>query len=362
MPETNNVRVTETTALITPHALKRELPLSARAQANVFSARQEIEAVISGRDTRLLAIVGPCSVHDPKAALEYADKLMTLRERFSDTLLICMRTYFEKPRTTVGWKGLINDPHLNGTYDIQAGLAVARGLLLELANRGMPTATELLDPVVPQYLADLIAWAAIGARTTESQTHREMASGLSMPVGFKNGTDGGLGIAVQAMQAASAPHSFLGIDEEGHAAVIRTQGNPFCHVVLRGGRSGSNFHNEAIAHASRTLRSAKLMERVMVDCSHANSGKDHNNQPRVIDDLCTQLLRGEQPILGVMLESNLVAGRQDLTDTPLTLRYGQSITDACIDFEATEAALTRLARAAEARRTRPALDAVTPMV
>lgn len=362
MLETNNVHVTETVPLITPNALKAQRPLTPSAAAHVLAGRAEIEAVIAGKDRRLLAIVGPCSIHDSAAALEYAERLMRLRERLADDLVICMRTYFEKPRTTVGWKGLINDPHLNGTHDVQAGLLAARTLLLQLAEQGMPTATEMLDPVVPQYIADLMAWAAIGARTTESQTHREMASGLSMPVGFKNGTDGGLSIAIHAMQAAQAAHSFLGIDERGQVAVIRTRGNPHCHAVLRGGRSGPNYDSAHVTDAITQLRAAKVCDRVLVDCSHANSGKDPNHQPHVVDDLCAQLKRGERGLLGVMMESHLVAGRQDLGASPESLRFGQSITDACIDFEATERALTRLAHAAAHSQRAPSIDAAVALV
>jgi len=362
MLETNNLRVTETIPLLSPNNLKAALPMTARAAENVTTARQEIEAVLTGRDSRVVAIVGPCSIHDPVAAVDYAQRLMRIRTRLADDVVIVMRTYFEKPRTTTGWKGLINDPHLDGTRDVQTGLQNARKLLLDLATMGMPTATEMLDPVVPQYTADLIAWAAIGARTTESQTHREMASGLSMPVGFKNGTDGSLSIAINAMHAARTSHSFLGIDDAGHVAAIRTTGNPHSHVVLRGGGNGPNFHRAAVERASHQLRIAGLCDRVLIDCSHANSGKDPANQITVASDVAAQLSAGANGILGVMIESHLVAGRQDLGSSPATLRYGQSVTDACIDVEATDRTLTQLAASVAQRRRRASLDAATALV
>jgi 3-deoxy-7-phosphoheptulonate synthase len=334
MRETKDLRIVETTALQTPDDVIAELPLSDRAADVVFRARQEIQAVLEGRDPRKLVIVGPCSIHDPKAALDYAEKLLALRENVCDALLIVMRVYFEKPRTTVGWKGLINDPHLDGSYDIPTGIRTARGLLRELAELGLPAATEMLDPIIPQYIADLVSWTAIGARTTESQTHREMASGLSMPVGFKNGTDGGLSVAINAMIAASRPHSFLGVDGAGRVGVVRTAGNPHCHIVLRGGTTGPNYGKAEVARAAAALQKARVSSRVMIDASHDNSGKDPLKQPAVLAEVGAQIRSGNDHILGVMLESHLSAGRQELVDKA-HLTYGQSITDGCIAFDTT---------------------------
>jgi len=353
MQNTNDLRVLKTMPLTTPDEIKAELPISERAAAAVSAARAEIAAIVHNRDPRLLVIVGPCSIHDPSAALEYAEKLRLSRERFSDSLLVCMRGYFEKPRTTVGWKGLINDPHMDGSCDVGAGLRIARKLLLELTELGLPIANEALDPVTPQYMADLISWSAIGARTTESQTHREMASGLSMPVGFKNGTDGGIEVAINAMQAAASAHSFIGMDSAGRVSVVRTAGNPDAHVVLRGGSAGPNFSEAAVSAAAAKLRAAKQNPRVLVDCSHGNTQKDYTRQPLVAESIAEQLEQGSADVLGVMLESHLVAGRQDLV-AGQKLRYGQSITDACIDFSTTEAVLERLARAASRRAQRAA--------
>jgi 3-deoxy-7-phosphoheptulonate synthase len=342
MRETKDLRIVETTALRSPDDVTRELPLSDHAADVVFRARQDIQAVLEGRDQRKLVIVGPCSIHDPKAALDYAARLLELKERVKDALLLVMRVYFEKPRTTVGWKGLINDPHLDGTYDIPTGIRTARSLLQEIAELGLPAATELLDPIIPQYIADLVSWTAIGARTTESQTHREMASGLSMPVGLKNGTDGGLTVAINAMIAASRPHSFLGVDGAGRVGVVRTAGNPYCHVVLRGGAAGPNYGALEVAKAVAALKKAKVSPRVMIDASHDNSGKDPLRQPAVLADVGAQLRSGEQHILGVMLESHLREGRQELVDKA-TLTYGQSITDGCIGFDATTEVLESFA-------------------
>ncbi len=339
MQQTSDLRVTGTTPLVTPDELRAELPISSQAAENVTAARQQIEAILEGRDRRLLAILGPCSVHDPKAAMEYAERLTRLRDECGEHLMICMRVYFEKPRTTVGWKGLINDPRLDGSCDLPVGLRTARQLLLDLAQMDVPAGTEMLDPICPQYLADLVSWTAIGARTTESQIHREMASGLSMPVGFKNGTDGSISVAVNGMKAARQPHSFLGIDGSGRVSVIRTAGNRYCHAVLRGGASGPNYSSEKIAAAAASLSDAGLNPRVLVDCSHANSGKDHRNQPKVLADVAEQVAAGSEHILGVMLESNLVAGSQSLGPWSSNLVYGQSITDACVDMATTEAAL-----------------------
>lgn len=342
MRETKDLRIVDTTALLSPDDVTRELPLSDRAADVVFRARQEIQNVLEGRDPRKLVIVGPCSIHDPKAALDYAARLLELRERVQDALVVVMRVYFEKPRTTVGWKGLINDPHLDGTYDIPTGIRAARGLLLEIAELGLPAATEMLDPIIPQYIADLVSWTAIGARTTESQTHREMASGLSMPVGFKNGTDGGLTVAINAMLAASREHSFLGVDGAGRVGVVRTAGNPHCHIVLRGGGAGPNYGALEVGKAVAALKKAKVRASLMIDASHDNSGKDPLRQPAVLGDVGAQIRGGEQHILGVMLESHLVEGRQELVDKA-TLKYGQSITDGCIGIEATAEVLQSFA-------------------
>jgi len=357
MHTTDDLRVETTMPLPTPRQLKAEQPISARATATIRQAREQIEAILSGRDSRLLVIVGPCSIHDPRAALQYAAELAALRARHERELFICMRVYFEKPRTTVGWKGLINDPHLDGSHDMPHGLRLARTLLLELAELGMPTAIEALDPISPQYLADLVAWSAIGARTTESQTHREMASGLSMPVGFKNGTDGGLAVAINAMQAARAPHSFLGIDGDGQVSLVRTRGNPHGHLVLRGGKLGPNYAETAVDAAVSALRAAGAPARVLIDCSHDNSRKNHENQPAVAREVAEQIARGSRAVLGVMLESHLVAGRQDLIPGR-ALVFGQSITDACIDLRATEGVLAELARAVTSGRRASRLEAV----
>jgi 3-deoxy-7-phosphoheptulonate synthase len=344
MEQTHNVRVERIEPLTPPDALKRALPQSERSAAFVAGTRREIEAVLAGRDPRLLAVVGPCSIHDPAAALEYAQRLQALRTRLADELLVCMRVYFEKPRTTVGWKGLINDPGLDGSCDVATGLRLARELLLAVNELGVPAATETLDPVAPQYTADLLSWTAIGARTTESPTHREMASGLSMPIGFKNGTDGGLEVALNAMRSARVAHAFIGIDGDGHVGVVRTRGNPHTHLVLRGGRGKVNYHAADVRDAAEQSRAAGLCPRVLVDCSHDNSEKSHENQPAVLADVAAQIAQGSPHVLGVMLESHLLAGRQLLVaGKPLV--YGQSITDACIDFATTERALESLALA-----------------
>jgi len=342
MRQTKNLRVVDTTVLQGPDDITREIPLSERAAEVILRARTEIEGVIHGNDERKLVIVGPCSIHDPEAALEYASRLLQVSARLADRLLIVMRVYFEKPRTTVGWKGLINDPHLDGSFDIPKGIRTARTLLRDVAEMGMPAATEMLDPIIPQYLADLVSWTAIGARTTESQTHREMASGLSMPVGFKNGTDGSLGVAVNAMITASRPHSFLGIDGSGRVGVVRTAGNPHTHLVLRGGASSPNYDAASVARAADALQRASVNPRVLVDCSHDNSKKNPERQPEVVASVGAQLEGGNPHILGIMLESNLIAGRQELKDG-VAPRYGQSITDGCIDFATTERTLERLA-------------------
>ena len=348
MQSTSDLHVVETRPLVPPALLHRDLPLSEQGAAVVRQARERIQAILHGRDDRLLVIVGPCSVHDTAAAKEYATAIAQLRQQHQRQLEVVMRVYFEKPRTTVGWKGLINDPHLDGSYDINTGLRVARGLLLHLAEMGLPAATELLDPVVPQYIADLISWTAIGARTTESQTHREMASGLSMPIGFKNGTDGSVSTAVNAMEAAARPHHFLGINHEGSAAIVSTTGNPDGHLVLRGGKSGTNYHPEAIVKAAEALAKAGLPSRLMVDCSHGNSNKDYRRQGEVLTALAEQVRSGGTQVMGVMLESHLVAGNQSIPADLSQLTYGQSITDACIDLATTTELLAELASAVKA--------------
>jgi 3-deoxy-7-phosphoheptulonate synthase len=347
MRQTSDLRILGTVPLLSPDELKAEVPLPDDAAETVYRAREEVRDVLHGRDTRPLVIVGPCSIHDPQAALEYGERLLALRRRYESDLLVVMRAYFEKPRTTVGWKGLINDPHLNGSHDIASGLRVGRKLLLDLAKMGLPTATEMLDPIIPQYLADLVTWAAIGARTTESQTHREMASGLSMPVGYKNGTDGGLGVAVNALIAASRPHSFLGIDGAGRVSIVRTSGNPDGHVVLRGGKGGPNYAPEKVAAAAAVLKKAGLTAPMLIDCSHDNSGKSHFKQPEVLAEVARQIEQGSTDILGAMVESNTVAGQQRFEPgmPRENLVRGQSITDACVDLATTEEMLSHLAAA-----------------
>jgi 3-deoxy-7-phosphoheptulonate synthase len=333
--ETRDLRVERVEPLPAPDVIARELPAPDAVTETVARARAAVREIVAGRDPRWLAIVGPCSIHDPEAALEYADRLAALAKRVESRLLVVMRVYFEKPRTTVGWKGLVNDPHLDGTNDVQSGLWLARRLLLEVAQRGLPAGTEFLDPITPQYLADLVSWAAIGARTTESQTHREMASGLSMPVGFKNGTDGSALVAVQAMQSARTPHTFLGIDRRGATAIIHTRGNPDAHLVLRGGKV-PNYDPASIRACETLLEGAGLPARILVDCSHAQTEKDYRRQPDVLADLVAQRAAGNRSLMGFMLESNLHAGRQDLGPE---LAYGVSITDGCIDWDATERCL-----------------------
>ena len=342
---TSNLHVVETRPLVAPAVLLGDLPLAPRAARTVLEARQRVKDLLSRKDPRLLVIVGPCSVHDVGAAREVATVLKQLHERHRRSLEVVMRVYFEKPRTTVGWKGLINDPHLDHSYDINTGLRLARSLLLHLADLGLPAATELLDPVVPQYIADLISWTAIGARTTESQTHREMASGLSMPIGFKNGTDGTVTTAVNAMVSAGRPHHFLGINTRGRASIVSTTGNPDTHLVLRGGAAGPNYHKEDIASAVATLHQAGCCRRIMVDCSHGNSCKDFHRQEEVLLSVAQQVRDGSSHILGVMLESHLVEGNQKIPEDPSRLTYGQSVTDACIDLDTTARLLDALADA-----------------
>ncbi len=343
---TDDVRIDSLRPLLPPAILMEELPLPESTSTLIGQSRSEVEAILDRRDDRLLVVVGPCSVHDTAAGLVYAQSLADAAQRFADDLRLVMRVYFEKPRTTVGWKGLINDPERDGSFEINRGLRKARGFLLDVNALGLPCGCEFLDPITPQFFADTVSWGAIGARTTESQVHRELASGLSMPVGFKNGTGGTIQIAVDAVRAASHPHRFLSVTKQGLAAIVATKGNPHCHVILRGGASGTNFHPEAIADTVGRMEKAGVQPRVMVDCSHANSGKDHTRQPAVAEAIGAQVAAGEQGIRGVMLESFLVDGHQPLDGT----RFGCSVTDACMGWGRTEAVLEGLAQAARARR------------
>lgn len=345
---TQNLRVKETVRLLTPRNLKAQLPVSEASNRTVFESRERISRILEQKDERLLIVTGPCSIHDPEGALEYATRLNGLRRELAGRLEIVMRVYFEKPRTTIGWKGLINDPNLDGTYDIETGLKKARELLLELTSMGLPAATEFLDPIIPQYIADLISWAAIGARTTESQTHREMASGLSMPVGFKNGTDGSLQIALDALVSARTPHNFLGIDQDGITSIIRTTGNAAGHLVLRGGRTRPNYESASIAEAEQGLLRAGLPPVLMVDCSHANSGKQHARQEEVWQNVLGQRAGGRRSLIGLMLESYLEEGSQPFPKPRSELKFGISITDACLGWEATERMLRMAAEDREA--------------
>jgi 3-deoxy-7-phosphoheptulonate synthase len=346
--QTDDLRIREIKELSPPAHVLREFPTSAHASDVVFAARGAIHDILQGSDDRLLVVVGPCSIHDPKAARDYAVKLLEQRQRLAGQLEIVMRVYFEKPRTTVGWKGLINDPDLDGSFQINKGLRTARELLVDINEMGLPAGTEFLDMITPQYIADLIAWGAIGARTTESQVHRELASGLSCPVGFKNGTDGNLRIALDAVKAASQPHHFLSVTKGGHSAIVSTGGNEDCHVILRGG-STINYDAASIAAACSASEAVGLPCRVMVDASHGNSQKKPENQTIVIQDIAAQLIRGERRIFGVMIESNLVAGRQDLIEGR-TLTYGQSITDGCVGWQDTVEMLDALAAGVHERR------------
>ncbi len=338
--ELSNVHICNEQILITPNELKNKLPLSHQARQFIQQSRQTIANIINKQDPRLLVVCGPCSIHDVEAAKEYAKKLKALSKQVEDRLYLVMRVYFEKPRTTVGWKGLINDPHLDGSFDIEYGLHTARSLLVELAEMDIPLATEALDPISPQYLADTFSWSAIGARTTESQTHREMASGLSMPIGFKNGTDGSLSTAINAMQAASSSHRFMGINREGQVALLTTQGNPDGHVILRGGKQ-TNYDSVSVAECEQELANAGLESALMVDCSHANSRKDYRRQTLVAEDVISQILQGNRSIIGLMIESHLNQGNQP-SNFPLSeMQYGVSITDACINWQDTESLLTK---------------------
>ena len=345
---TDDLRINEIKELSTPQEVMREIPRTLTATRVVTAARNAIHAILNGADDRLLVVVGPCSVHDPVAAVDYAARLAALRERLSDRIEIVMRVYFEKPRTTVGWKGLINDPDLDGSFNINRGLRLARNVLSAVNNLGLPAGTEFLDLTTPQYIADLVAWAAIGARTTESQIHRELASGLSCPVGFKNGTDGNVRIAADAVKSAAHPHHFMAVTKGGRSAIAATTGNEDCHIILRGG-SRPNYDSASIASASTELARSGVTQRMMVDTSHANSNKKPENQPLVIADIARQISDGEQHIVGVMIESNLVAGRQDVLPGA-ALTYGQSITDGCIDWQTSVPALNLLANAVAARR------------
>ena len=338
----NDIHVNSEEILITPNLLKQKLPLSESGRQYVLQARETIANIIHKKDSRLLVISGPCSVHDVEAAKEYGRRLKQLHEQYKDTLYIVMRVYFEKPRTTVGWKGLINDPHMDGSFDVEKGLETARELLLYLTELGLPTATEALDPISPQYYQDLISWSAIGARTTESQTHREMASGLSMPIGFKNGTNGSLDVAINAMQSAASSHRFMGINKEGQVALLKTSGNPDGHVILRGGKQ-PNYDSVNVAVCDQQLSAANLAQALVIDCSHANSSKDHNRQPLVAENVMNQICEGNKSIIGIMLESNINAGNQSSNLPKEELAYGVSVTDACIDWQSTEELMAKAA-------------------
>jgi 3-deoxy-7-phosphoheptulonate synthase len=335
MKTTEDVHVRSTTPLIAPRDLKVEQPMTERANATVVETREAVKRILLGEDRRLMVVVGPCSIHDERAAVDYAGRLRRLAEKVQDRLLLLMRVYFEKPRTTVGWKGLINDPWLDDSFDVPEGLRIARRLLLTIAEMGLATATEALEPITPQYIADLVTWAAVGARTTESPTHRQMASGLSMPVGFKNGTDGEIVTAVDALVASRMPHNFLGIDASGHTCIIHTTGNPWGHLILRGGRNGPNYSSEHVAQTAELLHERGLAPRFMIDCSHANSNKDYRRQGDVWNNILQQRLGGSDAIIGMMLESNLKAGAQKLAELA-KMEYGVSITDGCIGWEETE--------------------------
>ncbi|WP_257285408.1 3-deoxy-7-phosphoheptulonate synthase [Endozoicomonas sp. SESOKO1] len=325
--------------LLSPERLKADIPLTQAAVKTVSESREVIRDILDGKDHRLFVVIGPCSIHDVAAAIDYARRLKALSEELKDTLYLVMRVYFEKPRTTVGWKGLINDPHLNDSFKIEEGLHIGRRLLMDVAEMGIPASTEALDPISPQYLQDLVAWSAIGARTTESQTHREMASGLSSAVGFKNGTDGGLEVAINALQSVSSPHRFLGLNGQGQVAVTHTKGNPYGHIVLRGGSGKPNYDSVSVALCEKALEKAGIQPNIMVDCSHANSNKDPALQPLVMENVTNQIIEGNKSIIGLMVESNIGWGNQKMTNNLDELQYGVSITDACIDWETTEKTL-----------------------
>jgi 3-deoxy-7-phosphoheptulonate synthase len=337
-----NLNVQSQEPLITPLELKREIPMTDKAGETVAKGREAVQNILDGKDKRIFVVIGPCSIHDLDAAKDYAERLKTLADEVSDSLLIIMRVYFEKPRTTTGWKGLINDPYLNDSFKIQEGLHIGRQLLRDISEMGLPTATEALDPISPQYLQDLITWSAIGARTTESQTHREMASGLSTAVGFKNGTDGSLSVAINAIKSAEKPHRFLGINNEGLVAIITTKGNPYSHVVLRGGDGKPNYDSVSVSICEKELEKAGITPRIMVDCSHANSNKNHDLQVLVLENIGNQILEGNKSICGVMIESHINAGNQKIPENLSELKYGVSVTDACIDWATTEKSIRAL--------------------
>ncbi|MCQ8234111.1 3-deoxy-7-phosphoheptulonate synthase [Pectobacterium carotovorum] len=347
----NNINISDEKILITPDELKAKFPLNDAEQRDIAQARATIADIIHGRDDRLLIVCGPCSIHDTDAALEYARRLQSLAAELNDRLYIVMRVYFEKPRTTVGWKGLINDPFMDGSFDVESGLHIARGLLLELVNMGLPLATEALDPNSPQYLGDLFSWSAIGARTTESQTHREMASGLSMPVGFKNGTDGSLGTAINAMRAAAMPHRFVGINQTGQVCLLQTQGNIDGHVILRGGKT-PNYSAQDVAECEKQMEKAGLRPSLMIDCSHGNSNKDYRRQPLVVESAIEQIKAGNRSIIGLMLESHLNEGSQSSEQPRSDMHYGVSVTDACISWESTETLLRSVHQELSAARVK----------
>jgi len=331
----DDLNVTSNEILISPEQLKAKIPMSEAAQRTVVESRQVIRNILDGKDHRLFIVIGPCSIHDIEAAKDYAARLKVLAEEVKDTIYLVMRVYFEKPRTTVGWKGLINDPYLDDSFKIEDGLHIGRQLLRDLAEMGLPTATEALDPISPQYLQDLISWSAIGARTTESQTHREMSSGLSSAVGFKNGTDGGLSVAINALQSVSSPHRFLGINQQGQVSIVTTKGNPYGHVVLRGGNGKPNYDSVSVALCEKDLEKASIAPNIMVDCSHANSNKDPGLQPLVMDNVANQILEGNNSIIGLMVESHIGWGSQSIPKDLSQLQYGVSVTDACIDWDTT---------------------------
>ena len=361
MDNTCDLHIIETRPLLSPAFLKSELPLKPEVAHLVTQTRNSIIDILEGRDKRVLVVVGPCSIHDVKAAREYGEKLVKLRSQLQDKLEIVMRVYFEKPRTTVGWKGLINDPHLDNSYDINKGLRTARKLLLDLGEIGLPAATELLDPITPQYIADLICWTAIGARTTESQIHRQMASGLSMPVGYKNGTDGSFNAAINAMLTAKISHHFLGINQDGLASIVKTTGNPSGHLVLRGGAKKPNYEAGDIEAATNALKQKAMNHRLMVDCSHGNSSKDFTKQVTVLDSIVEQIKTGSSSIMGVMIESHLIEGNQAISQDSSDLVYGQSITDACVNWDTTETMLNSLAAAVAEGRPEVAQNVVSAL-
>ncbi len=348
--QTFNCNILTSQAVITPKELRQSLPATSQALQSVLKARRDICNILDGKDSRLIVIVGPCSIHDPKSAMEYAHKLKNLADQYQDEIVTIMRVYFEKPRTTTGWKGLINDPNLDDSFDIDQGLYLARKLLIDINSLGLACGTEALDPITPQYIAELISWSAIGARTTESQTHREIASGLSMPVGFKNGTDGNISVAINALKSVSTSHHFLGIDEEGRVTKFETRGNAYAHIVLRGGEeSGPNYSPDHLEKSKQELERAGLKSNIVVDCSHANSYKDHTLQPLVLESLAQQIEKGTPQLVGVMIESNLFEGNQPITEKRTDLKYGVSLTDKCVDFASTEKMFARLAKAREQR-------------